>query len=245
MKQGIISISIIMSLLHISCQKQTLPDIDSGPQHTGYVTIRGVPGYAQSIQFFFSVPSGYSPKKSWPMIIALHNSGSNANEMHVAWRLTADSVHCVLLTIQGDITYDSGYGWGRNAEIALMDCIKSMHSLVNISMHKIFLIGEGTGGFTALEIGLKYPKKFAGLGVLNGVYDFHAFGKLADQNHPCRIYIEYLKHDDIVLDALHAAHILEQNGHQVRLKQIDNDTKSTSMRDVMLSYLGILSQENR
>jgi predicted peptidase len=225
-------------LAHLDCQKTSFSKIDSQPLHTGYVEIRGVDGYSHSIPFYFSVPPSYQISKTCPLLIVLHDSCENAISIHANWRSVADSTHCVLLTLQGDVALNNGYDWGRNAENALMDCLASFRSLVAIDSKRIYLIGIGSGGWATFQIGLKYATHFAGLAIINGTYDFTIHTRLTDNTSHPEIFISHTNdNDDLFNNAVHAVHLLEQNDYHVKFIQ---PLPNESIQNILMQFFKLI-----
>ncbi len=77
----------------------------------------------------FSVPKNYRVRTPYPLLVALHGYGDNAEAFHDLWKPVTDSLGFVLLTPQGEMNLvkDISWSWGENAEriiLASIDLVK-------------------------------------------------------------------------------------------------------------------------
>ncbi|MBN1996474.1 hypothetical protein JW935_02905 [candidate division KSB1 bacterium] len=80
-------------------------------------------GKAVNSPFICSVPQNYSNKNKYPLLVALHGSGSDAKTFHDLWKSVTDSLGFVLLTPQGEKPGPLGIGknWGENTERSVLN----------------------------------------------------------------------------------------------------------------------------
>jgi pimeloyl-ACP methyl ester carboxylesterase len=121
------------------------------------------------------VPSGYSPKRKYPLIVALH--GFKSTTMITLRRALGSSIH-ELSYVDGDrklprfdeerflVAAPRGYGniaYRYIAEDDILRVIEEMKRAYSVDEDRIYLTGLSMGGLGTMEVGLHFPDRFAGL----------------------------------------------------------------------------------
>lgn len=165
-----------LCFLSLLCIMGCGPDYD--PIEAGQIRAFRVPvvetgtGASETL-CLFSVPQGYTPDRSWPMVVALHGYGSSARLFHDLWqRVTVDAGY-VLLTPQGPEQTAEGVGWswGFHPGEILRRSIDTVRGIVRIDPQGIFLSGFSQGGKLAYRFGLEHPHVFRGIALLGTYMD--------------------------------------------------------------------------
>jgi predicted esterase len=112
-----------------------------------------------------SVPTDYSPGRSWPMLVALHGYGSSARRFHLLWHEAAATLGYVLVTPQGEDRTEEGVGWswGRCAEEVVRQSVEAAARSIRTDESRIYLTGFSQGGTLTYEIAFRHPHLFRGI----------------------------------------------------------------------------------
>lgn len=120
-----------------------------------------------------SVPTGYAPDRSFPLLVALHGGGSSALLFCDLWRPITQSHGYVLATPQGEERGPGGTGhrWGPNAHDSVRRSIDVILRTVNVNRSKIYLSGFSQGGHLTYALAKSYPHAFAGIAPIGVGFD--------------------------------------------------------------------------
>lgn len=156
-----IFLSVIFFL--ISCS--SFDEITPGTTKAKQINSINKTGISIKTNLFYSVPDDYNPKKSFPLIVCLHGTGSNSVTFHDLFKPVTNDMGFVLLTPQGSKMTEENFGWtwGENADQSILNSIDFIRKTVNINISQIYILGFSSGGSLAWNIGLKYPHNFAGI----------------------------------------------------------------------------------
>ena len=140
-------------------------EIDPGEIRVYQIPIVRADGTQDSTLCLVSGPAGYSPDRSWPMLITLHGYGSSARRFHLVWHEAAATSGFILVTPQGEDRTEEGIGWswGRDAEEIVRRSIDATTRSVRTDESHIFLTGFSQGGTLTYEIALRHPHLFRGI----------------------------------------------------------------------------------
>jgi predicted esterase len=140
-------------------------DIGSDEARAYRIPVVRTDGMGDSTLCLVSVPAGYRPGRSWPVLIALHGYGSSAARFHLIWREAAATSGFVLITPQGEDRTEEGIGWswGDSAEDIVRRSLEAAMTSVRIDESRIFLTGFSQGGTLTYEIALRHPHLFRGI----------------------------------------------------------------------------------
>ena len=127
-------------------------------------------------QFSVSIPSGYNPRRMWPLVISLHGGGavlgSGKEDMATSKEMTRLPV---VLVCPDTLDHGIAQFW-RNPknEGMLRQLIKHVQTQVAIDPDRIYLVGYSMGGIGAYYLGPRLSENFAGVapggGAWVGVY---------------------------------------------------------------------------
>ncbi len=128
--------------------------------------------------FSLFVPLHYERNYDYPLIIWLHGPGDDERQLQRIMPLISMRNYAAIAPrgrpareCPGD-----GFIWTQQesdilgAEQSVFDCLKIAERRFNIASHRIFLAGYQCGGTMAMRIGLKYPRRFAGVLSLGGPF---------------------------------------------------------------------------
>jgi poly(3-hydroxybutyrate) depolymerase len=165
-----------------------------------------------------SVPVGYTPDRSFPLLITLHGGGSNAVAFHDLWRPVTQSNGYLLATPQGGERGPDGIGyrWGPHAHDSVRRCIDVMLGTVNVDRSAIYLAGFSQGGRLAYALARSYPHVFAGVAAIGVGYDLPD-RTAAKAFHNMRVYIGHGELEPGLEDVRLLADSLRAEGCDVEL----------------------------
>jgi phospholipase/carboxylesterase len=167
--------------------------IPPGCATLGEVRFRGSNGGDKKTRFIYSVPNGYTPKKSFPVVVALHGGGDNAAAFHDLWKSVTDSMGFVLLTPQGENPGPENFGWtwGRDDERAVLICLDVLRKEVHVDEERIYAAGFSAGGRLAYGLGFGHPDLFRGIAALSASFDSSLVRDVNPSARAARIFISH------------------------------------------------------
>jgi phospholipase/carboxylesterase len=127
-------------------------------------------------------PMHYEERYAYPLIVWLHGSDSNEQELRQVMPLVSMRNY-VAIAPRG--TSESSrarnrFDWRESAEAIestharIVDCVAVAQDRFNIHPNRIFLVGRGTGGTMALRTAWSDPDRFAGIAAINGPLPSHS-----------------------------------------------------------------------
>jgi predicted esterase len=211
--------ALLAGSLLTGCARDYAP-LPSGEVRAFHVPIGDAAGAADSTLCLFSVPTGYDPARSWPLVVTLHGYGSDAPRFHDLWRTVAAEEGFVLATPQGEERTAEGIGWawGAASDETIRRCVSGVSGAVNVDPARIHVVGFSQGAKVACRLGMRHPHVFAGIAALG--CDFRAVDLSAAPAAlgGLRVYVgrgEREPHPDAARDA---AATLRERGCAVELR---------------------------
>lgn len=121
-------------------------------------------------------PIHYEERYAYPLIVWLHDSGSNEQELkHVMPLVSMRNYVAIAPRGTCDDPHHRGrYGWRQtsdaieSAQSRIADCIALAKRRFNIHEQRVFLVGRGAGGTMALRTAWNESQRFAGIVTING-----------------------------------------------------------------------------
>lgn len=122
------------------------------------------------------VPTGYTPARAFPLVVALHGLGGNEDSMLSPFYKIpplADQ-HGFIVVAPLGYRVDGGYGafsGGRRSQFSeqdVMEVIKLVRQQYKIDDNRIYLVGHSMGGIGTWALGAKYPELWAALAPISG-----------------------------------------------------------------------------
>ncbi len=124
---------------------------------------------SQLVPYRIFVPEGYTPDRSWPLIIGLHGASGNENTWldrrrrgeteNLSKRLSQERGYLLVAPSgRGPFTGYRGIG-GQD----VMDVLDRVLSIYNIDPERVYLTGHSMGGGGTWILGLRHAEKFAAI----------------------------------------------------------------------------------
>lgn len=121
-------------------------------------------------------PMHYEAGYAYPLIVWLHDSDSNEQELRQVMPLVSMRNY-VAIAPRGtgeDSRQRSRFSWRQTtdaietAHTRIAECVAVAQERFNIHPKRIFLVGRGSGGTMALRTAWSAPDRFAGVAAING-----------------------------------------------------------------------------
>jgi phospholipase/carboxylesterase len=228
----------------VGCAEQFKP-IPPGYITIGEIQFNSSRGEAIKTRFLYSVPIGYTPEKSYPLVIALHGGGDNMVAFHDLWKSVTDTMGFVLLTPQGDSPgpQNSGWTWGANGERAALICMDVVRKSVHLNDRRMYVAGFSAGGRLSYSLGFKHHDLFRGFAALSAGFDTTLTSTLLPSSNESRAFIGHGSLElSVGRQARTAVVKLRDAGYKVEYLQYDGighdlpEPKEAELRR-MLKYL--------
>jgi len=122
------------------------------------------------------LPSGYTPTRAFPLVVALHGLGANEDSMlGPLYRIPAlADKHGFIVVAPLGYRVDGGYGAfpsGRRGQLSeqdVLEVIKLVRQTYKIDDNRIYLVGHSMGAIGAWVLGAKHPEIWAALAPISG-----------------------------------------------------------------------------
>ena len=106
------------------------------------------------------VPPDYTPDRSWPFVVALHEAGVRGEDYIQAW-MQAAKEHGMIVFCP---TYEEPRGGlPFDHDNRLIRLKREIQNQYEIDPNKILVAGFGAGGHYAMYLGLRYPREFTAI----------------------------------------------------------------------------------
>ena len=154
------------------------PSNGSGGDYPGNVTRTiSVPGLGNRT-FYLHLPPGYSPARSWPLLLALRGSAppasmaTYAQQVRNDWSARADAAGFIVLAPVG--THIDG-GWGANSDFTEIGAaLDDTFARYNVETSRVYLWGFSAGAHFGHTLALGNTDFFAAYGTSAGSLEMNA-----------------------------------------------------------------------
>ncbi|MDE2701468.1 MAG: hypothetical protein OXI23_21555, partial [Gemmatimonadota bacterium] len=124
---------------------------------------------SQLVPYRIFVPEGYTPDRSWPLIIGLHGASGSENTWLDRRRRGETENLCKHLSQERGYLFVAPSGRGpftgyrRIGGQDVMDVLDRVLSIYNIDPERVYLTGHSMGGGGTWILGLRHAEKFAAI----------------------------------------------------------------------------------
>ena len=145
-----------------------LPDLQGGKIHRRKVEVfLGKKEGMTEREVLVYPPRNYDSKNKYPLLLAMHGSGGNAQNQVLQWRGLADRFQFIVVAGTGKGT-ERGYGFSDAERQAELSTLRYALIHLPIDSNRIFLGGTSRGGHLSWDLGLRFPDRWAGIAPMIG-----------------------------------------------------------------------------
>jgi predicted esterase/tetratricopeptide (TPR) repeat protein len=166
------SAAILANLLAEMKPPFELPE-EVDPQKPGYYRLEVATVSREApVAYYVQLPPEYNPYRRYPMIVALHDAGLNA-ELEVDWwagewsaqgRLgQATRQGYIVLAPEWTVEHQAQYQFSAREHTAVLASLRDACRRFAVDTDRVFLTGHAMGGDAAWDIGLAHPDLWAGV----------------------------------------------------------------------------------
>lgn len=192
------------------------------------------------------VPTDYTPDRSWPLVVALHDEGGKGEDYIQSWIETAKTRGMIVFCP----TYEhprSGLSYEHDERLIRLK--ESLQSQYEIDPNRILITGFGTGGHYAFYLGLRYPQEFTAIASIGNGYT-GVFQKLFSYSYS-EVYqlpiLMLLKPEDKIKDAemFEGLNEIKQRGYLLELVEVENskDFENPNINSYTLEWFAQVSAQ--
>jgi len=162
-----------------------------------------VPGLDSPVEAH--LPEGYSSKKSWPLMIALHGMGGRGSQMmsrasaackREGWLLLCPTLRDSGLRSSVSRAGTTGFGWGDHRDSHALRCLRFALRNYRIDTNRVYVMGVSLGGYGTWSVGTHHWHRFAAILPYAGGIDYRentaATAKLIPQAAAARGFLKGL-----------------------------------------------------
>jgi predicted esterase len=154
---------------------------------------------AQAIEY---LPKNFSPKKKYPLIIALHGMGQTSNSAFQKWKPVADNLNAILLCPKGS-NFTQGYTRTPiDDRKTFVDLYNTMKKKYQINESESILAGFSRGGNFAIETGILYPETFKNIICIFGFFNKGIEKKITQKDYSSSNFYSITGNGDFTQDSL-------------------------------------------
>ncbi|MBX9677628.1 MAG: dienelactone hydrolase family protein [Gemmataceae bacterium] len=131
----------------------------------------------QKRSYHFHLPTGYTPKKAFPLVVALHGAGMTARVMEWFSGLTpkADEAGFIVVYPNGTGTFQTWNAgafpgrFNRSDDIGFLDkLLDDVESIANVDTKRIYVTGMSNGGMMSYRVGAELSHRVAAIAPVAG-----------------------------------------------------------------------------
>jgi len=115
----------------------------------------------------FHVPSGYTPRKPAPLLLALHGAGGRGRNQVDLWRDVAERAG-MIVAAPDEPGENRGYGFTARERAAAMAALRWVRRRYNVDENRIHLAGVSRGGHMTWDLATRRPDRWASLAPMIG-----------------------------------------------------------------------------
>ncbi|MBB3228635.1 putative peptidase [Luteibacter sp. Sphag1AF] len=161
------------------------------------------PKTGRSLRYNLFVPKGYDAKKSWPLVLFMHDAGATSNVTRttlfqglgaIAWASPEDQAKrpCFVLAPQFDEIIADDDSDTSSALDSTIDLITALTHEYSIDSKRLYVTGQSGGCMMSIAMDIKYPGFFAASFLVAGQWDPAQVKPLATQ----KLWIVVSEDDD-------------------------------------------------
>lgn len=191
------------------------------------------PRTGETLKYNLFVPKNYDKKKSYPMVMFIHDAGVIRNETDttlvqgqgaVIWATPPEQAkhECFVLAPQFSV------GGTDNSQRydTIVDLINSVAGQYSIDRKRLYTTGQSMGCMLSIAVGIKYPDLFAAYMLVAGQWDAQAMSVLADK----KMWIIVSEGDTRAFPGMNASlEVMEKAGAKISRAKWNAKAEETEM----------------
>ena len=193
------------------------------------------------------VPLEYTSDRSWPLVMALHDSGARGEDYIKVWAKAAKE-HGIIVFCP---TYEeprSGIPFDHDNRLIKLK--REIQSQYEIDPHRVLVTGFGSGGHYAFYLGLRYPNEFTaiasvGNGVQGSLKKLFTFSYAEVHQLPILLLVEHENQITDSKETMAQLETLQTKGYSVETVEADRagDLKNSNTNSYILEWFEQVSAE--
>ncbi len=121
------------------------------------------------VDFFVRIPSGYTPTKSWPLIMVAHGTGGNGKRFGRGMELRMGAAGKEYVIVAPTLPGPKVFNARSYQEQTYLKSLAWVRRNVNIDDDRIYIAGYSQGGHITWHMATMYPRLFAAAVPMAGV----------------------------------------------------------------------------
>lgn len=134
-----------------------------------------------SLPVWVFLPTGYEPNYAYPLLVLLHDEGSNG-EVMIRQATRISRRNCICISIRAPKALEQlnddcrpMFGWGQPGEFDthvrdyILAAVAHVRRNYHVHSERIYLVGVNEGAEMAYRVGLQMPEKLGGIVAFNGI----------------------------------------------------------------------------
>lgn len=166
------------------------------------------------------VPDGYTPKQSYPLIVAIPKQGASPELAVEYWKSMASRRNMLILAP----TYLRPEDMPTKVDEWILGILKDVLERYRIDRNRIYLFGKDDGAHYAAYLGTKHAADFSVIVLINGSWSGRFEQLIRPQLHASaqRPFLIYLKEDQQELydETMAKAYQFEKKGYPVQVSKV-------------------------
>ncbi|MBI4358533.1 MAG: hypothetical protein HY584_04470 [Candidatus Omnitrophica bacterium] len=193
------------------------------------------------------VPGEYTPDRSWPLVVVLHDTGGRGEEYIKVWAEAAKE--------RGMIVFSPTYEEPRGGlpfdhDQRLIRLKRAIQDQYEVDPDRVLITGFGSGGHYAFYLGLRYPKEFTaiasiGNAVMGNLKKLFSFSYAELNQLPILMLVEQEKEITDSQETLAELDALQARGYFVEMVEAEgtSDLKNPNTNSYILEWFEQISSE--
>jgi len=136
-----------------------------GTRAPDVVAGRSSRGVLNDGEYKIYVPSRYTSKKKWPVVVSIHARNEPWEDFESMWRVDAEKHGFIVLAPHFDEVNYPSYEWmvglARSSDAQLLSIIDQLGEVASIQSEQFYLFGHSTGGKFVSSFSFLYPERVA------------------------------------------------------------------------------------
>ena len=116
-----------------------------------------------AVKYSLQLPPEYRHSRNYPVLIVLHQSGEEPEDMLKRWADAAALNGYILVAPEWSKGMNGVYGYSEREHAVVLETLRDLRRRFAVDSDRVFLFGMGVGGEMAYDVGLSHPDLFAGV----------------------------------------------------------------------------------